>query len=250
MSMGFVNPVSINPAFTASLKGASQPARRQLAVDPSAAVIDPVLSAPELASLRQIMDGWDWKPVGDNGILADYRAGEPVGSWRASVYDEALAEALWARMREALPAERSFDAMARTDWDEHERWRAVGLNPLLRFIRYDNAGLLVPHYDAPYVESSERRTLVTAVIYLAYDRDVSGGSTRFVRDEQLDRPLVERDLSDWDRLADDSDIVERVAPRPGSSLVFDHRLLHDSEPISSSGGSKIILRTDVIHERA
>lgn len=251
--MSFVNPVQVSPDTVQRIAQAHPQAltvQQLTQVDESAFVIDQLLGSDEVAAMRQDLETHEWIPVGLDGILANYKRGEPVGSYRASVHNEPLANALWKRL-EPVFCERLFDEMARTDWDGHARWRPVGINPLLRMIRYQHAGLLVPHYDAPYIENDERRTLVTLVIYLACDSDVVGGATRFIRDNQLDIPFADRDHSDWTRLANEDEIIAQVEPRPGSALVFDHRLLHDSQPLQSmQGGCKMILRTDVMYERA
>ena len=210
--------------------------------------IPDLMGAHECTALVAGIPGAVWIPVGIDGIRRETPP-ETVGSYRASLYDPAFAEALWERLRGCLPAVRLFDAgTAETDWDGHPVWQPVGINPLFRFIRYLDGGKLVPHYDAPYVETPLRRTLMSLVVYL--DDPAGGqGATRFIRDPQDGRPLAERDLADWARDARPEEVVARSEPRAGKAIVFDHRVLHDSEAISGDT-VKTIMRTDIVFERA
>lgn len=207
-----------------------------------------LMGARECAALVAGIPPTVWIPVGIDGIRRETPP-EVVGSYRASLYDPAFAEALWERLRGCLPAVRLFDATsAETDWDGHPVWQPVGINPLFRFIRYLDGGKLVPHYDAPYVETPLRRTLMSLVVYL--DDPAGGqGATRFIRDPQDGMPLAERDLADWTRDAEFNEVVARSEPRAGKAIVFDHRVLHDSEAISGDT-VKTIVRTDIVFERA
>ncbi len=251
--MTFVNEVRIDEAAVEEIASAEwkiSSANLLPQVDASALVAQQLLKDSELALLREHIMRLQWQPVGVSGIASEYQSGDHVGSWRASIYQEVLAQAIWHRLAPCLPQLRAFDEHARTDWDHHELWRPIGLNPLLRLIRYRDAGLLVPHYDAPYIQSEAVRTLTTLVVYLACDPDVIGGQTRFIRDAQMGLPHDQRDYADWTRAAQSDEIIASVAPVPGSGLVFDHRILHDSAPLSAPVGSKIIMRTDVLYERA
>ncbi len=239
-----VNPVELG--FELS----NAPAAALAAGDPAngrPALIDALLDTAELARLNAALDRQRWVPVGSNGILEDYAPGaEASGSWRVSAFDEALATGLWSRLRDLLPAQRGMNPDSETDWEPHRVWRPVGINPLLRFIRYRNGGLLVPHYDAPF-ERGGQRTLSSLVVYLRLDPGVLGGATRFIRDPQASTPVSGRDLADWDRLALASEVLESKTPAPGGGLLFDHRVLHDGEPLAGEG-EKVILRTDVVYE--
>jgi hypothetical protein len=215
-----------------------------------------LLNSQELDDINRVLEGQSWLPVGQNGILSDYRPGNTVGSWRASAYHPLLASALWRRIRGTLSEVRDF-SLGETDWDNHALWRAIGVNPLLRFIRYDSGGLLVPHYDAPYIVDDQQRTLVTVILYL--HQEGSGGATRFILDPHKYMPLGDHNYSDWTRLAHSDEIAATLPSLPGSALLFDHRVLHDSEPVQevqdkdldraqeSGGACKIVLRTDIMY---
>ena len=179
-----------------------------------------------------------WEPVGTDGILAHHSPGDRVGSWRFTVESPAVAERLWHR----LPSD-DVSPGRQTDTDGSS-WRPVGVNPRLRFIVYQPGGVLVPHYDAPFVAGLDERTLRSAVVSLqAAGR---GGATRFLTDPQRDVPVEERDLSDLP-LAAELDVLAAPAMEPGRCLVFDHRILHDGAGVEE--GMKILMRTDLLYRR-
>ncbi|MCW3053809.1 MAG: hypothetical protein JWN14_2979 [Chthonomonadales bacterium] len=207
-----------------------------------------VLRLEEAAALNAALEEIAWVPVGISGKRQEYRPEtDVIGSWRATTYNPALARTLWNRIGSLLDSPRIMDASTPTDWDGTQVWRAVGVNPLLRLIRYQSGGALIPHYDAPFVYHEGKRTLVSVILYLDMGGS-EGGATRFVRDPQADLPVSERNLDDWPRFAEEAEIQHTVRPGAGDCLVFDHRILHDAEAYTGSG-HKLILRTDVIFER-
>lgn len=184
--------------------------------------------------------------VGTDGIRPNYQPGDPVGSYRASAFSGFLAERLWGRLA-ALNWPTRFDSLGSTDWAGHAHWRADGVNPLFRFIHYrPGQGELVGHYDAPYVETEDRRTLFTLLLYLT-DNELEG-ATRFIEDAQAAKPFEARDFSDWSRCAREDEVVASVSPRAGDALVFEHRLLHDSSPVWLS--DKLVARSDIFFSKA
>lgn len=197
--------------------------------------------------LRHLVMGQTWLAAPSNGYQAQYRPGEVPGSWRASWFCPELAQALWSRLRSSIPQVRTADVHTTVDWDGHGTWRPVGVNPLMRFIRYAPGGELVAHYDGPYVWDAQRRTLLSLVLYLSDAGECDGGATRFLRDPQLALPLAQRDLQDQPARGASADVLVCVSPRVGQALVFDHRLLHDADLVRS--GEKLILRTDVVFEK-
>jgi NAD+ synthetase len=207
-----------------------------------------VLRAEEAASLCGTVAEIDWVPVGISGKRQEYRPEtDAIGSWRATTCNPTFARMLWNRIGRLLGSPRILDSKTPTDGDGTPVWRAVGINPLLRLIRYRHDGALLPHYDAPFIYHEGKRTLVSVILYLDMGGN-AGGATRFVSDPQADLPVPERDLDDWPRFATDAEIRYRVRAKAGDCLVFDHRILHDAEAYVGSG-HKLILRTDVVFER-
>jgi NAD+ synthetase len=214
----------------------------------SAMILRHVFSPQEIESLREDILCRNWIPVAVNGTKNDFDPDtDTIGSWRATAYDPVFARTLWNRIGRHVGNPRIMNAYTPTDWDGTRVWRAVGVSPLLRFIRYEQGGLLVPHYDGPFIYHEGKRTLVSVIVYI--DSGVKGtGATRFIKDPQSNLPVSERNLDDWTRCAFEEEVLSKVSPDPGTCLVFDHRLLHDSEAYSGST-DKVILRTDIIFER-
>ncbi len=187
--------------------------------------------------------------VGRNGMLKDYQPGDPIGSYRTSMYSPELADILWQRIKPFFSESRKFDEYATTDWNEHEEWKAVGINPAFRYIWYEKGGDLVVHYDAGYnPQDGKTHSMLSLVIYLT-DGDLEfGGATRFIKDPQLSLKYSERDFSDWSREARQDEVLSVINPEKGKLLIFDHRLLHDAE-IWSGPHPRVIIRTDIMFEK-
>lgn len=228
-------------------KGAiSTPARDQ---DSLIVPIPGLLSNGGVQSLRQALSCGPWQAA---DVKGNWRGGvvanspgpkEGVGSWRTTFTDPGLAQALWEALRVHLPPYRLATLLSRFDSEPFPAWRLVGVSPVFRVIAYEAGGLLVPHYDAPFHENGRRRTGMSVVIYLDQGQ---GGELRFIRDSQSKAPLSQCVLDDWDRTAQPDEVSQVLPTLPGSAVVFDHRLLHDSAPIVS--GRKTLLRTDILME--
>ena len=214
----------------------------------SALILNSVVDGEAVETLLKELSRASWVPVGVNGMKKDFNPEtDAVGSWRATAYSPEFALALWNRIRGYIGSPRIMDAKTPTDWDGTQVWRAVGINPMLRFVRYQVGNLLIPHYDAPFVYHDGKRTLVSVILYLEGIAR-SGGATRLIRDPQSQLPVAERGLDDWTRPAADEEVLLRIVPKMGSCLIFDHRILHDAEACSGDK-QKTILRTDIIFER-
>ena len=213
-------------------------------------IIDNLLSAPECDALMDEVARQRRVPVGPNGYLKDFKPGvTKVGSWRSTVYSPELAERVWERVSASLTSPKVFDRYAMTDWGGWPTWRPVGVNPAFRFIWYDHGGELVVHYDGGFDPGDgETHTLMSVVLYLNDCDARFGGRTRFIRDSQRDVPYADRNFSDWTREARSDEVIAAVTPRRGRALLFDHRLLHDSEPWSGTT-PKVIIRTDILFEK-
>ncbi len=214
------------------------------------AVYDGVITPEECSALLQEVAREAKIPVGINGYLKDYTAGkDAIGSYRATTYSKDIAQILWDRISPSLAKVRVFDDLSMTDSGSCKVWRAIGINPAMRFIWYEKGGSLIPHYDAGFdFKDSKRHTLVSLIIYLTDGEEGKGGATRFLLDTQRNLPSSERDYRDWTRLAEESEVIIKSTPRAGRVVTFDHRVLHDAEPWSGKN-PRVIIRTDVIFER-
>lgn len=241
----FVNPVNMSIPISETADTVVI-ARDDIA--PESFIAENAVTAEERAYLMDFLQQVQWQPVSITGMQGNYEPGDPIGSWRASSFQEEYARVLFERIRPFIPAVRHFDETAKTDWDHHEQWEPVGINPLLRFIKYTDGGLLVPHYDAPYVASDEERTLMSFVVYLDDDPNIEGGAVRFLHDPQSDVRLEDRNLADLTEPAAEADVMIALHPAPGSALSFDHRVLHESQLVTGSG-QKTIIRTDIVYRK-
>ena len=95
----------------------------------------------------------------------------------------------------------------------------VGANERFRCYRYDKDQRFAPHYDGAFIRNESERSLLTFMVYL--NEDFGGGATDF------------------------HDFGERVVPRTGMALLFQHFLLHEGCFVTS--GLKYALRTDVMY---
>lgn len=178
-----------------------------------------------------------------------YITGESTyGSNRVSWYSVEFADLLWKTIRKTIDTlvvddHTSNCSAVATD----SIYRAVGINPLMRFIGYDDGGLLVPHYDYSYIDENYK-SLYSLVIYLTTNKS---GKTRFHKENDVeikalnDWPL-ERALKFNEECVFDDFILE-YAPVKFSAAIFPHYMLHDSMPIVNE--EKIIIRTDIMFEQ-
>ena len=207
-------------------------------------VVNDLIGGSLLQGLIDHVKNEQWLAVGNNG-----RAGQSfdkVGNYRISTYSEDLADLLWSRLSPQLHYVRTMRDSTPTDHDNHPHWKAIGVNPLFRFIRYESGGELVAHYDETFIKNDEQRTLMSLIIYLTTNRS---GATRFIRDPQANKPMDEMDFSDWNSVAPTDEVIAKVSPLKGSALIFDHRMLHDGEPLQPGESEKIIIRSDIMFEK-
>ncbi|MFK7786734.1 MAG: 2OG-Fe(II) oxygenase, partial [Crocinitomicaceae bacterium] len=96
--------------------------------------------------------------------------------------------------------------------------RAIGLNELFRFYKYNATQRFKRHRDGSYVRNEEEFSAYTFMIYL--NDDYLGGETSF------------------------NDVV--VEPKKGTALIFRHELKHEGKPIIN--GVKYVLRSDIMYQ--
>lgn len=205
-----------------------------------------LLSPEEVSLINEQIDAISWVPVGKDGIASNYKENEEIGSYRLSCFEQKLADSLWGRIKPYLPSIRIMNELSPTDWDGSYEWEPIGVNSLFRFIRYNKNGFLIPHYDAPFIQDENIRSLSSLVIYLS-DNPGTGG-TRFLTDKQQFLPLEERNYADWKHEASEEIVEYKINPSKGDALLFDHRILHDSERMKGEE-VKTIIRTDIMYRR-
>lgn len=205
-------------------------------------IFNNILNSKQIAILHKEINSISWVPVGIDGYLKNFNG--IIGSYRASVYDQTLADYFFNTLKEYLNPNLILNEYATTDWDFHSNWKFVGINPLFRFIKYENNGILVPHYDASFIYNNEKRTLKSLVIYLTTN---NSGKTRFLNDQQINIPYQNRNFEDQFFKPLDKDIYFENSCIQGNAISFNHRLLHDSSMIDNE--IKIIIRTDLVYEK-
>jgi NAD+ synthetase len=205
--------------------------------------IDGFLAQDETKFLLELVQNKNWEAVGFDGIKSNYRIGQKIGSYRASVYSDLLSEFLKKRLINSFQSPKVINS---EKTGNKEVWRFCGVSPLFRYIRYEDGSLLIPHYDAPYEYNKNKKTLMSVVIYLK--TPTKGGDTRFIQDPQLSLKENTKDFKDWIREANRSEIIYSINPIEGDCLIFDHRLLHDAQMVVGKQ-NKVIIRTDLIFER-
>ena len=186
-------------------------------------------------------------PVG----LQGYPEHGAIGSFRANTWSPNLAESLWTNFSRYFKDTYTMLDTTPTDWfatqdrKEHRVWKAVGVSPLMRFMRYPQGGQHWPHYDMGYDYGDGRRTLFSVVVFLNDIEETCGGHTRLIQDNQAHTHAAHRDYSDWTRAAYPSEIIDAVVPSCGGVFFFHHRLCHDVSPYTGSQ-FRYILRTDIV----
>lgn len=218
----------------------------------TARILKPLIPDEEVDELLAEIADIDWSAAGLDGYkLKD--SNEVVGSWRATAYSVQYAKILWDRIAGNIPMIKTIPEG--TDVDAHNInaqatvWRAVGINPALRFIKYDPQAdnKLYPHYDAPPAGNHTPDTLDSLVIYLTNSPEEMGGETAFIVDPQAHLSPLERNVGeDWDRVAKADEIITQINPQKGHALMFPHRSLHCSNSLNPEGNEKIIIRSDII----
>lgn len=241
----FVNPIDFSFPVTA---GHSVVRQNLLEVHPSAFSLPHLVTLEEREAMLSVLSGVDWQPVSITGMSGNYEPGDYIGSYRTSSLQEAYAEVLYQRVAPHLTHVKICDDSTDSDWDGHRWWRFVGVNPLLRFIKYLDGGYLVSHYDAPYIADSDTRTLTSLVIYLDHSPHLRGGAVRYLKDVQSKLPVAQRDLSDNLKEVNEEEVRVSLLPNPRTGIVFDHRILHDSQKVNGEG-AKIICRTDLMYTK-
>ncbi len=247
----FVAPFEINAGMLETFEKRAVPATvatRDVAAGEKAFVCDGLLDTKEASALLADTAKQKWLPANVHGMRNDFDpAKDKIGSWRASSYCTRLSYLLWRRLHGLLPMVEFIAPGSSVDAAGCTVWRAAGVSPLFRFIKYTEDGILVPHYDAPFDFGDGRRTLKSMIVYLTDGS--SGGATRFVRDPQQNIAPAERKYDDWTRTAREDEILLSLAPAAGSALVFNHRVLHDSAPAGKKAAQKVVMRADIVYEK-
>lgn len=228
-------------------------------------LIDGVLGKLGCDTLIADFDNQQTHPVGVNGYANDL---EHVGSHRAQAWSVPIAEAITPVMHFHLPLGfraqngRLIAGGLQPRWDVPapstifmpedgiRGYRFLASTPWLRFMRYDQGGKHVPHYDAPYYNPFEGYiTLFSWVLYLRTLEEDAGGGFEFVNDGNGGVPMRDRPkeaFADWQEMAPRDKITQTIHPVAGRLLIFPHWLCHQVQDFTGPG-SRYIIRGDVAY---
>ncbi|KAJ7053272.1 hypothetical protein C8F01DRAFT_1330000 [Mycena amicta] len=202
-----------------------------------AIVLDSLFSKHEVTAVLAAAEGfspWDVAQINraETAITnISYRNGQRI------IYDSAeLSQSIFDKVRPELKDIEEIEEVGYADGLKVlQKWRMVGLNERLRFLRYPVGGFFKKHMDGHYEnEETGQRTFYTLQFYLPSDssgsddsfRPAKGGSTRFIGRKGA--------------YAD-------VQAIPGRVLVFRHSLLHTGEEVTD--GVKCAVRSDILYEK-
>jgi predicted 2-oxoglutarate/Fe(II)-dependent dioxygenase YbiX len=173
------------------------------------------LSPDECAAIRARTDSAEWLPAtvnSEHGRVVDARVRDNT---LAVLRDPALAEDLFTRARQHVPARMSAEIgrAGRVDVE------AVGVHVPLRVYRYEVGQHFGLHQDQAYFREDGARSLLTFMVYL--NDDFAGGETEFPEQDRL------------------------IVPAQGTALFFQHMVLHAGKSVTR--GTKLVLRSDVLY---
>ena len=194
--------------------------------------LENIMTNEEINILKKLQNSNNKIQVGIDGYVKNYKSGDTCHSLRSTIYSDYIANILFERIKHLLSDIKS------PYHEGNDLFTPIGVNPAMRFIEYTNNGLLIPHYDFPYVKNENELSLLTLVMYLTDTDD--GGATRYIKEYR------HNDYSDLLEPALEKDVLYQCQPKIASGLLFPHQMLHDSQ---STKNDKIIIRTDVMYKR-
>lgn len=222
-------------------------------------ILDATVGSPETLATRKLIEearsarasstnsqNFDAEPRSalelEAGRDAAYQGGKNTSEVVEVVSNE-FAEALWQRVEAFVPA----TILSTGDFysDKGATWRAVGVIPTFRFMRYSPGQAFKPHKDPSRLAGSDPRSgvpgrfrsLVTLVLYLNDAEEFGGGGLHFVHfvpnPEQTGKAMI-------------SEPTATVMPKRSRCVIFEHRLQHESEAIAA--GVKHMVQCDVLYQ--
>ena len=168
----------------------------------------------------------EWLHVGSSGR----KNSTGNGTFRKTFVDEKMAEVFWGRISSSGVFEDLIIRGVNPDIGNKEIWIPIGVSPVFRLIKYEKNSELIPHFDAPHIESNNQKTLKSLVITLD-----GRGYTRFLENNENGF----EDQPNWE-----GEVLHVSESQVGGGIVFPHRILHDGF------GQKTVMRTDILYRKA
>lgn len=220
---------------------------------PTLIEIPKVITSPfEVNEIRRHFESnGEFQPVGKQGYSDD----SGIGSNRISLFDDHFAQYLNELLWNSLPKELDISERSYVDSGDNyddKIWSVftlAGVSPYFRYMKYEDGGEHFPHYDSPYVHSSNTRTLLTGLLYLSTNNT---GATTFIHDQKNHgKKIKDRDLRDWTRQATPDEIYHKSYPEAGKVILFEHQMCHAVEKFISDEKDSLparhIIRFDVYY---
>ncbi len=132
------------------------------------------------------------------------------------------------------------------------KWKPIRINECFRFNKYIGPSVgFKPHRDSLYVESYDKRSIYTILIYLN-DIDINCNEGDFDANTVFLKPKLNNNdyklpLTVNEELINGSTITSCIKPKAGSIAIMCHNRIHCGMPFKS--GYKYVIRSDIIFER-
>ena len=188
-----------------------------------------------------------------NSLGQDLQVDDLVGNFSSTSYDLNFAKLLTSRLFNNPASQLHpviLDEYSRVDWltdnpDKLNYWVPIHVSPVFRYKSYKTGGFHDVHYDSSFYEKESplTRTLQSGVLYLT----TNPVCTRFIKDNQSNIKVLERNHKDWDCPPDRSDILGIHPSIAGTVLTFPHQIAHDVT-MNESEDNRIIIRFDIFYK--
>jgi len=203
-----------------------------------------LLTPEEQDHLRNAAEAKGLRAAGKDDRLRDCE--------KTELMDAELSERIWQRLKNLVPQTVVVDengddiGLPGSESVLHGSWRACGVNPFFRIVRYagNGVGHFGPHRDGAFERSFGERSLLTINGYLNELQPEHGGCTRFV-----DGSLGIHKDEQGRFVTPESAVTHCVRPESGAAVVFFHGLMHDGQPLSAGAPPKWLFRTEVMYQR-
>ena len=196
-----------------------------------------ILNADEI--LEEIAN-LNYKPVASDGYAGKWTENQEKVSGRLSSYDVNFAEKLSQEIKKILPSDilsRSFNIPNICSVQaKKQNYKYAGINPYIRFIKYENQKKLNNHYDKHAYFNENVQTMMTCLIYLTGSLT---GQTVFLKDDK--KTIEEKNAGDNQELKES---MLAINPKPGRVLFFDQYLLHNTSNLVNE--KKSLILTDMV----
>jgi nicotinic acid mononucleotide adenylyltransferase len=238
---------------TAIFSGLTSPVSTELLEDfgAAASILRRVLSLKACERIVEDSKSWSWTPFDFLGKELRNVSAEnaSVGSFRATVHEEDVANALWDQFSAVLKPKLHGNSDIPFDKGTNNIWKPVGASPLLHFTRFEHGGATTPHYHQKSDCAKAKPSFMSMLFLLTPRTHVADGCTRLLLDFQRWMPLDERDFSSHSTFALDRDVLVEARTQIGDCLLLDGTVLHDDSVWTDKLSSRILMQADIIYEQ-